>query len=300
MDNSSESQRRNRRDFLLKGTVVGVGAVALAGCPVDDDDDSAGTDECPDYPRAFPDQDTSEVRWGFLIDVKKCRGCSACSVACKTENDVRLGVFRNSVIEGELGEYPDTRRVQIPWLCNHCANPTCLDRCPVPPVKASLEMPSGEVVEYWARATYQRPDGLVLVDQTRCVGCGRCVEECPYGTRFPDWGKEAQGDASAVGLDIADPKSTDKCTLCVHRLVEGLAPACIETCPADARLVGNLNDPSSAINAAIEAAGDRVSVANEGSGTEPRVYYIDFEEDVFDNGRDIRLESGRQYDVPGV
>ena len=299
MDNSSDSQRRDRRDFLLKGTLVGVGAVALAGCPVDDDDDSAG-EECPDYPRAFPDQDTSEVRWGFLIDVKKCRGCSACSVACKTENDVRLGVFRNSVIEGETGEFPDTRRVQIPWLCNHCENPVCLDRCPAPAIRASLEMPSGEVVEYWARATYQRPDGLVLVDQTRCVGCGRCVEECPYGTRFPDWGKAAQGDASAVGLEIADPRSTDKCTLCVHRLEKGLTPACIETCPADARVVGNLNDPSSEINQLIEAAGDRVSVANEGAGTIPRVYYIDFDDEVFDNGRDIRLESGRQYDVPGV
>ena len=284
----------------MKGALVGAGVAVLPGCPTDDDDDSAPDEECPDYARAFPDQDTSEVRWGFLVDVDKCRGCSACSVACKTENNVRLGVFRNSVIEGEAGTYPDTTRMSIPWLCNHCVNPVCLDRCPTNPVKAALEMPGGEAVEYWARATYQRPDGLVLVDQERCVGCGWCVEDCPYGARFLDWSKTAGGDPAEYDLSIADPHPVDKCTLCVHRLQSGVVPACVETCPADARMVGNLNDPSSAINAAIAAAGDNVSVPKESAGTEPAVFYIGLDEDIFDDGRDIRDEAGRQYDVPGV
>ncbi len=302
MTTPKPDDRSNRRELLIKGTLVGAGVAILPGCPVDDDDDSAPTtDDCPDYARAFPNQDESEVRWGFLINIDKCRACSACSVACKTENDVRLGVFRNGVVEGEAGEYPNTRFQGIPWLCNHCEEPVCLDRCPTDPVKASLEMPNGDVVEYWARATYQRPDGLVLNDQERCVGCGWCVEDCPYGARFLDWSKTAGGNPSDHGLDIADPHPAGKCTMCVHRLENGIVPACSETCPADARLVGNLNDPNSAINAAIAAAGDRVSVLKESAGTGPKVFYVGLDEDIFDDGHDIRDSSGtRQYDVPGV
>ncbi len=292
----------NRREVLLKGALVGAGVAVLPGCPVDDDDDDTTPDEeCPDYPRAFPDQDTSEVRWGFLIDIDKCRGCDACSIACKTENDVRLGVFRNGVVDAESGTFPNTTRMAIPWMCNHCENPTCLDRCPTTPVKAALEMPDGTSVEYWARATYQRPDGLVLVDQDECVGCGWCVEDCPYGARFMDWSKPAGGNPADYDLDITDPKAVDKCTMCVHRVQAGVVPACVETCPADARMIGNLNDPGSAINAAIAAAGDRVSVMKESAGTLPALYYIGLDEDMFDDGTDIRDEDGtRQYDVPGV
>ena len=303
MTNPIPDNQKNRREVLLKGALVGAGVAILPGCdpdPVANDDDSAVEEECPDYPYAFPNQDDSELRWGFLIDITKCRSCAACSVACKTENDVRLGVFRNSVIEGESGTFPNTKAMGIPWLCNHCEEPLCLDRCPTEPIKSSLEMPSGDVVEYWARATYQRPDGLVLTDQERCVGAGRCVEDCPYGVRFLDWAKTAGGDPASVDLDIADPHPASKCTLCVHRLEKGLTPACIDTCPADARMIGNLNDPNSAINAAIAAAGDNVSVLKESAGTGPKVFYIGLDEDIYDNGRDIRDESGRQYDVPGV
>ncbi len=305
MEHDRNELEETRRRFLRNGAVLGAGTLAaagLAGCPTDpvDDDDTTGEEECPDYPRAFPNQGDSEVRWGFLIDLTACRGCHACSVACKTESDVRLGVFRNSVIEGESGTYPDTKYLAIPWLCNHCEAPSCLDRCPTDPIKASLAMPSGEEVEYWARATYQRPDGLVLMDQDRCVGCGRCVEDCTYGARFLDWAKAAGGDPASVGLTIASPKAADKCDLCVHRLEQGLVPACVNTCPADARMVGNLNDPNSAINAAIAAGGADVSSLKESSENEPRVFYIGLDEAIFDDGYDIRLDAGRQYETPGV
>jgi tetrathionate reductase subunit B len=249
-------------------------------------------------PLVYPDQDKSEVRWGFLIDLRRCNGCNACSVSCKTENDVRLGYFRNGVIEDEAGTYPNTVRNFIPWLCNHCAVPPCLEVCPVDPIKASLTFPSGSTAEYWARATYQRPDGLVLIDQDRCVGCGECVTACPYQARYLDPVKAAGADPQSVGLDIAEPKAADKCTMCVHRLEQGVVPACVNTCPAGARVIGNLNDPSSEINQQIEAAGNQVSTLLEGAGTEPRVYYIGLEESAYARGNEPRREAGLQTVVP--
>jgi tetrathionate reductase subunit B len=158
-----------RRDFLkgtaAAGTAAGVAALtteARAQCP-------------PDSPRIYPDQDGSEVRWAFVLDLRRCVGCQSCSVACKTENDVRLGYFRNGVIQHESGTYPATVRHFVPWLCNHCASPPCMDGCPVEPEKATFNFPGGDTVEYFRRGTYQRPDGLVLVDQSRCIGCGACV-----------------------------------------------------------------------------------------------------------------------------
>lgn len=290
---------QNRREVLKKGALLGAGAATFAaiGC---DGSDPETTEPCDEIPYAFPDQDSSEVRLGFLIDLSRCKGCKACSVSCKTENRVRLGVFRSSVIIGEAGTYPDTKRVNIPWRCNHCRVPACLDRCPTTPVKGSVAMPSGELVEFWARATYQRPDGMVHVDQTRCVGCGRCVADCPYGARFLDYSKAAGGVPAEYGLDIPDPHPVDKCNSCFHRLANEIVPSCVNCCPAEARLTGNLNDPDSEINQRLAAAGDRVSVLLEGSGTEPALYYIDLDAEVYDTGYDIRDDAGRQLDIPSV
>ena len=161
-------------------------------------------------------------------------------------------------------------------------------------------MPNGDVEEYWARATYQRPDGLVHIDQDRCVGCGYCVEDCPYGARFLDYSKTAGGDPAEVGLSIDNPNPASKCTWCVHRIEQGIVPSCVNTCPADARMIGNLNDSNSDISKAIAAGGARVTSLLPDAGTEPRVYYIDLEESVYDDGYDIRNDALRQYQTPGV
>lgn len=292
---SDKNPTAARRDFLGTGALaLGAGLVAFAtGCKKD-------PEECPERPNTYPDQDAQEVRWGFLVDLSRCKGCKACSVSCKTENDVPLGVFRSAVIIGEKGTYPDVKRLNLPWLCGHCYEPSCLDRCPTDPIKAQLEMPSGEVKEFWARATYQRPDGLVHVDPDRCIGCGYCVEDCPYGARFLDYTKTAGGDPSEYGMDIANPHPVDKCTRCIHRLENGVVPSCINTCPGEARMMGNLNDPNSEISKRIAEAGDRVSTLMPDAGTKPSVYYIDLDEDTYDIGRDIRDESLRQYETPGA
>jgi tetrathionate reductase subunit B len=247
--------KKNRRQFLK---TVGAGAVASGV--------AANSALAQLNDGAYPDQDQSEVRWGFLIDLRRCAGCTACAVACKTRNDVRLGVFRNSVITHETGSYPNPRRDFVPWLCNHCKNPPCLAGCIAPEVLGALTFPSGQRVEYLARATYQRPDGLVLIDQERCMGCGQCASRCPYQVRYMDPVKPAGGNPQV--------KAADKCSMCVTRLEEGVVPACVNTCPAGARMVGNLNDPASEISQQIQAAGGNVATLLPGVNTDPQVYYI--------------------------
>jgi tetrathionate reductase subunit B len=263
-------------------------------------EDEPAPTPCDEIPTTYPELDSSEVRWGFLIDLSRCKGCKACSVSCKTEFSVPLGVFRGSVIIGEKGEYPTVQRLNLPWRCNHCSEPVCLERCPTTPVMASLEFPNGDKKEFWARATYQRPDGLIHVDKERCVGCGRCVADCPYDARFLNKSETAGGNPADYDLSVDNPAPADKCSFCIHRMVEGVVPACVNACPADARLAGNLNDPNSEISQAIADAGDRVSVLLGSSGTEPALYYIDLDSDVYDTGYDIRDDAGQQLDIPNV
>jgi len=190
-------------------------------------------------------------RWGMLVDISRCIGCQACTVACSMENLPPLGQFRTTVLQYEVdsgvaGEPP--AMVSLPRLCNHCDEPPCIPVCPV-------------------QATYQREDGIVLVDADRCVGCGYCVQACPYDARFIN--KETQ--------------TADKCTFCEHRLEDGLLPACVETCVGGARVIGDLNDPDSEISTRLRDNADDVKVLKPGQKTRPRVYYLGLPE-VFVDG----------------
>ncbi|MEZ9420492.1 4Fe-4S dicluster domain-containing protein [Vibrio breoganii] len=176
-------------------------------------------------------------RWGMVIDLRRCVGCQACTVACKFENNSPTAQFRTWVSDIEVGEYPHTRRSFLPRLCNHCENPSCVPVCPT-------------------GATFKREDGLVLVDSDKCWGCGSCVTACPYGARFIN----------------SETKIADKCTFCAHRLEEGLLPACAETCVGGARVFGDLNDPQSDISKLI--AEHDVSVLKPTAATRPNVFYI--------------------------
>ncbi len=296
------------RRALFRGVGVAIGAAVISGCGDDDPElpeDTAGTGTGTntgtgtgtggdDQPVPFPDQSAQEVRWGFLIDLRTCSGCEACTVACKTANDVRLQVFRSAVRKYENGEFPNTKRDMVPWMCNHCENPPCIDRCPVPSIDAELEMPSGEKVAYKQWATYQRPDGLVLVDKERCVGCGFCVEDCPYGARYLDPVEAAGGDASK--------KVVDKCNLCIQRVSQGVVPACVNTCPGDARMIGNLNDPDSAISKKIAANDTDVLLPD--AGTKPHVYYIGLNPTAWTKGDDPKLRAQlkhpEHHEAPGT
>jgi tetrathionate reductase subunit B len=179
------------------------------------------------------------VRYAMAIDMRRCVGCQACTVACAMENRTPLGAQRTSVGDFEVMEDARPRKVLAPRLCNHCRKPSCVPACPV-------------------GATFQRQDGLVLVDPAKCVGCGYCVLNCPYAARFLNH----------------QAKLADKCTLCAHRLDAGLLPACVETCIGKARIVGDLSDPDSAVAKLLAAAGQSARVFKPEAGTEPQVFYV--------------------------
>ncbi len=214
---------------------------------------------------------TGPVRWGFLVDLRRCIGCKACAVACKTEFDIRLSVFRSGVGEKESGSFPYMRRTFIPWLCNHCANPPCIENCPVDEIEAIHTFPDGSRTKYMKRATYQRPDGVVLIDQDRCIGCGACVNDCPYGARFLDPVIAAGGSP--------DMQAANKCTLCAHRLAEGIVPSCVNTCQGRARIAGNLNDPKSKISRLI--ASNETRHLRPELKTDPQCYFIGLDDDFY-------------------
>ena len=177
------------------------------------------------------------TNYGFLIDQSKCIGCHACSTACKSENQVPLGVNRTWVKYVETGAYPDVRRRFQVTRCNHCANPPCVRICPV-------------------TAMYQRADGIVEFDPSICIGCKSCMQACPYDSIYLD----------------PETNTAAKCTFCAHRLDVGLEPACVVVCPEHAILAGDLNDPASEISRKLSTA--QATVRKPEQGTGPKLFYI--------------------------
>ncbi len=181
------------------------------------------------------------MNYGFLIDHRKCIGCHACSTACKSENQVPLGVYRTWVKYVEKGTFPNARRSFQVTRCNHCANPPCVRICPV-------------------TAMYQRTDGIVEFDPRICIGCKACMQACPY---------------DAIYID-PETHTAAKCHYCSHRVEVGLEPACVVVCPEHAIISGSLNDPESEISHII--ARQQVSVRKPEQGTAPKLFYIEADE----------------------
>ncbi|MCA9972574.1 MAG: polysulfide reductase NrfD [Anaerolineales bacterium] len=181
---------------------------------------------------------TAAKNYGFVIDNRKCIGCHACSTACKSENEVPLGVYRTWVKYVETGAYPNSRRHFQVTRCNHCANPPCVRICPV-------------------TAMYQRADGIVEFDQDVCIGCKACMQACPY---------------DAIYID-PESHTAAKCHYCAHRTDIGLEPACVVVCPEHAIISGDMNDPNSEISQLL--ARQDVSVRKPEQGTSPKLFYID-------------------------
>lgn len=175
--------------------------------------------------------------YGFVIDQGKCIGCHACTTACKSENQVPLGVNRTWVKYVETGAYPDVRRRFQVTRCNHCANPPCVRICPV-------------------TAMYQRDDGIVEFDPSICIGCKSCMQACPYDSIYLD----------------PETNTAAKCTFCAHRLDVGLEPACVVVCPEHAIIAGDMNDPASEISHVLATA--QATVRKPEQGTGPKLFYI--------------------------
>jgi len=201
-------------------------------------------------------------KWGMVIDLDRCIGCNACTMACKQENGTPQEIFFARVLTRELGKFPKTRILFIPVLCNQCSDPPCENICPT-------------------GATYIRDDGLVLVDHDKCIGCRACYVACPYKNRFyisRKWDRKKGyfgSQTSVIELEKYKdycPGTTVKCDFCSHRIDEGLEPACVITCPTDARIFGDLEDPDTKIVDLIVRKGGKRLL--EELNTNPSVYYI--------------------------
>jgi molybdopterin-containing oxidoreductase family iron-sulfur binding subunit len=198
------------------------------------------------------------IKWGIAVDLKRCTGCQACTLACKVENGTPPGIFWTWVVEKEEGTYPLAYKVFMPLRCNQCADPPCVPVCPT-------------------GASYQRPqDNLTLVDQDACIGCHACVVACPYQARFIPENDDGYYEEATPFEETSYKKwqvgTAQKCTLCVHRIDEGLKPACVDSCPTEALVFGDLNDPESEVSKVI---GERPNFQPRAElGADPCVYYL--------------------------
>ena len=185
------------------------------------------------------------MQYGFAIDQRTCIGCHACTVACKTENDVPIGQFRTWVKYVDSGEFPDTTRSFGVMRCNHCTDAPCVKICPT-------------------QALFKREDGIVDFDNDRCIGCKSCMQACPY---------------DAIYID-AETNTAAKCNLCAHRVDNDLEPACVVVCPTHSIWVGDLDDPTSGISKLVNT--NQTAVRTPEQNTGPNVFYLGADQAVLD------------------
>jgi tetrathionate reductase subunit B len=263
----------NRRSALawmgaVIGTTLTLSAVRKARAAVQNFFVSSGA------PKGY---DPTQHKWLMCVDATKCIGCGLCAEACKKENSVPQGPYFRTWIERYIITKPRPGSAEtrgevlvdspeggihgfsgcpvpkedieqsffVPKLCNLCENAPCVQVCPV-------------------GATFKTPDGAVLIDKTYCIGCAFCVQACPYGARF----------LSPV------TRTAEKCTLCYHRITRGLKPACVEICPAQARIFGDLKNLAADDPLRKFYENNRTQVLKPHLGTEPRVLYAGLDKEV--------------------
>jgi tetrathionate reductase subunit B len=263
-----------RRQWLAKLGRMAVGLVALrAARPV-----KAAVKTALVSAPAPKNYDPFVHSWRMCIDIDKCIGCGLCAEACKKENNVipKPAYFRTwveryvikrpeegsdaprgeTVVDspnGGIGGFPPSpipreqilKSFFVPKLCNHCANSPCDQACPV-------------------GATFRTPDGVVVIDPKYCIGCGFCIQACPYGCRFLD----------------PITRTANKCTLCYHRISRGLTTACVEVCPTGARILGDMKNlkPGDPVRVFLDT--NKIQVLKPHLGTDPRLLYAGLDKEV--------------------
>ncbi|HUO78898.1 MAG TPA: 4Fe-4S dicluster domain-containing protein [Steroidobacteraceae bacterium] len=251
----------NKREFLTEAVVFFPAAAMLQTLALK----AEGKEVSAETKTAY---DPSLHWYGMGIDTDKCIGCNRCVEACKAENNVpdepyffRTWIERYTVRrdgkttvecistrpgpakQAEPEDPSVVRTFFVPKLCNQCANPPCVQVCPV-------------------GATFQTKDGVVLVDEKRCIGCRYCIQACPYGARYLN----------------PYTRTADKCTFCYHRVTKGLQPACVEVCPTEARIFGDLNKLSDRLVRFQRT--NEISVLKPDLNTEPKVRYAKLDGEV--------------------
>ena len=227
------------------------------------------------------------TKYAMAVDLDRCQGCRGCMTACKVENNTVEGNFWMYVFRFEQGTYPDTEMSFLPRPCQHCDNAPCVKVCPV-------------------GARFKREDGLVLTDADRCIGCRYCELACPYGVNYFNWRKPEKAQYAVIDwhdeniepytdgmvppyknpdLDMLwgeEQRRTaggghakgiiEKCTFCVHRVEKGLQPACVETCPTNALIFGDIDDANTPVSRYLVEK-QTWQLLDE-AGTRPNVYYV--------------------------
>lgn len=181
--------------------------------------------------------------YGFAIDLRKCIGCHACTIACKAEHQIPVGVNRCWVKTVEKGSFPDTRRFFFPVLCNQCDAAPCVRICPT-------------------NALFKRRDGIVDLNSASCIGCRACMEACPYDQLFID----------------PNTHTAEKCNFCANRVENRLQPACVSVCPTECRIFGDLEDPTSEVARIVQR--EAFMLRKPEKGTQPKIFYLGAEESV--------------------
>lgn len=176
------------------------------------------------------------LRYAMTMDTRRCVGCNACVIACKTENAVPEGHTRDWIVYTTTGRFPELAMEIRSERCNHCEDAPCVSACPT-------------------GASFIGEGGIVQVDHDKCIGCKACVSSCPYDARY-----------------VHPDGYVDKCTFCAHRVVRGLQPACATVCPTNSLHFGDENDPDSAVAQLL--ATRKLKVLHPDAGTTPKLYFL--------------------------
>lgn len=270
--NESIAEKKITRRNFFKGVGLGAAAVAVAGV----------IDRVSAVENVLKGK-----KLAMVIDLQRCTGCGACTIACKNENNVQEGFAWAYRIRETKGTFPNVRYNYMPTLCNHCAKAPCVRICP----SGAMHKADGDI-------TAHTPE--------KCIGCKSCISACPYvvisfnskeghkfwrddnklingctesprqvtqkarGEVIPYYNPDRERDLKGSGLRYKG--IIEKCTFCDHRLKRGLLPYCVERCPAEARIFGDLNNPNSAVRKILGKY--RARRLREHLGTEPKIYYV--------------------------